>query len=249
VWLAMCEGDVPGLAEEIPTVHAARDRPAAQAVTAMAVRRYVFIRCLSPSLVDRCQFKTRRAPCRGGRGVVAILRQRTQCWHSPTLGGCTHPRQRHCRLQMVTTAIRHAPGQRLTRFATMRLIVLRAAGTAHHLGLASGRGGGTHSRRSGTAGCQKFPCRLVDWDSSLRGWTGRCGRPGVRSGIASRPERTRLAGKRWFARGCTGVENITLGLPRLHAGKAMTVKRSLYHSTLPQGDQAAIEAMPIHAVG
>jgi hypothetical protein len=49
VRLAMGEGDVPDLAVVIPTLHAARDRPVMQVITAMAVRRYVFIRCLSPS--------------------------------------------------------------------------------------------------------------------------------------------------------------------------------------------------------
>jgi hypothetical protein len=49
VRLAVGEGDVPDLAVVIPTLHAARDRPAAQVITAMAVRRYVFTRCLSPS--------------------------------------------------------------------------------------------------------------------------------------------------------------------------------------------------------
>jgi hypothetical protein len=47
-WLAMGEGDVPGLALVIPTLQAARDRPATQVITAMAVWRYVLIRCLSP---------------------------------------------------------------------------------------------------------------------------------------------------------------------------------------------------------
>jgi hypothetical protein len=49
VRLAVGEGDGPDLAVVIPTVQAARDRPIAQVITAMAVRRYVFIRCLSPS--------------------------------------------------------------------------------------------------------------------------------------------------------------------------------------------------------
>jgi hypothetical protein len=45
------ERDVAGLAVVTPAVHAARDRPAAQVVTAMAMRRYAFIGCLSVSLV------------------------------------------------------------------------------------------------------------------------------------------------------------------------------------------------------
>jgi hypothetical protein len=44
------ERDVTGLAVVIPALHAARDRPAAQVVTAMAVRRYAFIGYLLISL-------------------------------------------------------------------------------------------------------------------------------------------------------------------------------------------------------
>jgi hypothetical protein len=44
--LASVEGDVFGFAEVIPAAHAASDRLAAQVVTVMAMRRYVFIECL-----------------------------------------------------------------------------------------------------------------------------------------------------------------------------------------------------------
>jgi hypothetical protein len=49
-WLAAGDGDgvVPGLAVLIPTLHAARDKPAAQVATLVAMRRYAFIGC--PSL-------------------------------------------------------------------------------------------------------------------------------------------------------------------------------------------------------
>src|SRR5262245_46514221 len=49
--LAIGERDVTGFAAVIPAVHAARDRPTAQDVTAMAMRRYAFIGSLSVSLV------------------------------------------------------------------------------------------------------------------------------------------------------------------------------------------------------
>lgn len=49
--LAVGEGDVTGFALVIPAVHAARDRPAAQDVTVMAIKRYEFIKCLSVGLV------------------------------------------------------------------------------------------------------------------------------------------------------------------------------------------------------
>jgi hypothetical protein len=75
VWLSVGDGDVLVVAVLIPTLHAARDRPAAQVVTLAAMRRYTFIECLSVSLVG-CQFKARRPPCHGSRGDVAILRQR-----------------------------------------------------------------------------------------------------------------------------------------------------------------------------
>ena len=89
VRLALGEGDVPGLALVIPALHAARDRPAAQVITAMAVRRCVFIRCPFTRFVSRCQFKTRRAPCRGDRGTVAVLRHRAQFRHGRAPeGGC-----------------------------------------------------------------------------------------------------------------------------------------------------------------
>jgi hypothetical protein len=45
--LAVGDGDVTVFALVIPALHAARDRPAAQEVTVMAIKRYVFIRCLS----------------------------------------------------------------------------------------------------------------------------------------------------------------------------------------------------------
>ena len=44
-------GDVTGFAVVIPALHAARDRPAAQDVTVMAIKRYEFIKCLSVGLV------------------------------------------------------------------------------------------------------------------------------------------------------------------------------------------------------
>ena len=87
VRLAVREGDVTGFAVVIPALHAARDRPAAQDVTAMAMKRYVFIECLSVS--RRCQFKARQAPCHGDRGAVAGLRQRARFRHGLAPGaGC-----------------------------------------------------------------------------------------------------------------------------------------------------------------
>lgn len=51
VRLAVGEGDVVGLAVVIPAVQAVRDSPAAQIVTAMAVRRRMFNGCPSPSVL------------------------------------------------------------------------------------------------------------------------------------------------------------------------------------------------------
>lgn len=82
VRLVAGERDVAVLAVVIPALHAARDRPAAQVVAAMAMRRYAFIGHLSASLVA-ADTKTRRPPCRGGRGAVAILRQGARFRHGP----------------------------------------------------------------------------------------------------------------------------------------------------------------------
>jgi hypothetical protein len=49
--LVAAERDVAGLAVVTPAVHAARNRPAAQVVTAMATRQYAFIGYLSVGLV------------------------------------------------------------------------------------------------------------------------------------------------------------------------------------------------------
>jgi len=51
LWLTVGEGDVTGFALVIPALHAARDRPTAQDVTVMAIKRYWFIKCLSVGLV------------------------------------------------------------------------------------------------------------------------------------------------------------------------------------------------------
>jgi hypothetical protein len=51
VRLGAGEGDVVGLAVVIPAVQAVRDRPAAEMVMAMAVRRSVFNGCPSPSVL------------------------------------------------------------------------------------------------------------------------------------------------------------------------------------------------------
>jgi hypothetical protein len=47
---AVGEGDLAGFTLVIPALHAARDRPAVQEATVMAMKRYVFIKCLSVSL-------------------------------------------------------------------------------------------------------------------------------------------------------------------------------------------------------
>jgi hypothetical protein len=55
VRLAAGEEDVAGGALVIPAVQAVTDRPAAQVVTAMAIRRCMFNRCLSVSRVAATQ--------------------------------------------------------------------------------------------------------------------------------------------------------------------------------------------------
>ena len=58
-WLVAGERDAGGLALVIPALHAARDRPAAQVVTAM--RRYAFIGYLSVNLIASSRLESRRA--------------------------------------------------------------------------------------------------------------------------------------------------------------------------------------------
>lgn len=83
--LAAGDGDVPGFVVVTPTLHAARDSPAAQVVTLVAMRRYTFIECLSVSLVSASsKLEGRRAlevaalsrSCDSGRGSGTALHQR-----------------------------------------------------------------------------------------------------------------------------------------------------------------------------
>jgi hypothetical protein len=90
VRLAAGDGDVPGFAVVIPALHAARDRPAAQVVTLMAMRRYTFIGCLSVSLVaTSSKLEGRRAvgvaalsrSCDSGRGSGTALHRKPDADH------------------------------------------------------------------------------------------------------------------------------------------------------------------------